>query len=186
MPASDRRRVFFALWPRPAVAASLAASAQMAHALCGGRIMRQDTLHLTLAFIGDVPAVRIDGLLEAASRVTGDAFSLSLDRLGCWRHNRIVWAGASEPPPQLIALVGQLNERLADAGFPLEARDFAAHLTLLRKARCVALPAFETIAWPVAEFVLAESQLAASGAAYTLIGRWPLATASGYHDNGMN
>lgn len=179
MPASDSRRVFFALWPDPAVAEKLATAALKAHALCGGRIMRLETLHLTLAFIGDVPAMSIESVAQAASLVSGDAFSLSLDRCGCWRHNRIVWAGASEPPLALIRLVGQLNDRLFDAGLPFDARDFAAHLTLLRNARCVPLPTFEAIAWPVAEFVLVESQLSASGAAYTIIGRWPLAPAIG-------
>ena len=179
MPASDSRRVFFALWPDPAVAESLATVASKAHALCGGRIMRVETVHLTLAFIGDIAATRIERLVQAASLVTGDAFCLCLDRFGCWRRNHIVWAGASEPPLPLLALVGQLNERLSDAGLPFDARDFAAHLTLLRNARCLPLPQFEAIAWPVAEFVLAESQLSASGAAYTVIGRWPLTPAIG-------
>ena len=108
MPASDSRRVFFALWPDPAVAERLAAVARDAHALCGGRIMRPDTVHLTLAFIGDLADARIESLHQAASRVTGNAFRLNLDRFGCWRHNRIVWAGCHEPPPPLLAVVGLL------------------------------------------------------------------------------
>jgi len=175
MPASDSRRVFFALWPDPAVATRLATVASQVHALCGGRIMRRDTVHLTLAFIGDADAVRIESLRQAAALVSGNAFSLNLDRFGCWRHNRIVWTGCSEPPLALLALVEQLTQRLSSVGFPPDARDFKAHLTLLRNTRCLPLPEFEAIAWPVAEFVLAESQLSASGADYTIIGRWPLA-----------
>ena len=65
----------------------------------------------------------------------------------------------------------------------LEERAFAAHVTLLRNASesdLGTLPALETIAWPVSEFVLVESQLAASGASYRIIDRWPLAAADGW------
>jgi 2'-5' RNA ligase len=175
VPAGDSRRVFFALWPDPAAAAKLAELALTAHALCGGRMMRPETLHLTLAFIGDVADARIDSLRQAASQVSAEAFSLELDRFGCWRRKGIVWAGCSEPPLPLAALAGQLGERLSAAGFALDARAFAAHLTLLRDARCLPLPAFEPVAWPVGEFVLAESQRSPSGAAYTVVDRWPLA-----------
>ncbi len=145
--------------------------------------MRRDTLHMTLAFVGEVPAQRIGILRQAAAGVTGQVFTLTLDRLACWRHNRIAWVGCSQAPLPLLTLVGQLAERLADAGLPLEARDFAAHVTLLRNARCQPLAEAEPIAWPVHDFVLAESQLASSsklsqgageGAHYHIIGRWPL------------
>src|SRR5690606_7323542 len=53
------RRVFFALWPDARTAAVLSGWAQDAHAMCGGRIMRPDTLHLTLAFLGMVPHARV-------------------------------------------------------------------------------------------------------------------------------
>ncbi len=138
--------------------------------------MRPETLHLTMAFIGAVAALRFDSLRQAASRVIAEAFSLSLDRLDCWRRNGIVWAGASEPPQPLITLAGQLEAHLSTAGFALEARSFTAHLTLLRDAQCQPpLPTFEAITWPVNEFVLVESQRSSSGAAYTVVDRWPLA-----------
>ena len=59
-------------------------------------------------------------------------------------------------------------------GLPLDERDFAAHVTLLRDARCEELPAFETIVWPVGEFVLAAST-PQGGGHYEIVGRWPLA-----------
>lgn len=174
MPTSDTRRLFFALWPGPDVSARLATAARQALALCGGRVMRRETLHLTLVFIGDVAESGVEILRLAASRVSGEAFALSLDRLGCWRHNGIVWAGCAASPP-LIGLVGQLAGNLSGSGVQLETRDFAGHLTLLRNARCADLPAFEAIEWPVAEFVLVESRRSAAVAGYDIIGRWPLA-----------
>ncbi|OIQ95729.1 2'-5'-RNA ligase [mine drainage metagenome] len=174
MAAPERRRLFFALWPDQAVSTRLAAAARAAHALCGGRVMRRDSLHLTLVFVGAVTEPLVDKLHRAASLVSAEAFSLSFDRYGCWQRKGIVWAGCAASPP-LSDLVGQLAGRLVDVGLRLERREFAAHLTLLRNARCVDLAQFSAIDWPVAEFVLVESQLAASAGGYTIIGRWPLA-----------
>lgn len=180
MPEAEpkRRRVFFALWPDQATLARLDDAGRQLHAIGGGRRMRRETLHITLAFIGDVPADRIETLRQAAGEVVATAFTLRLDRLDCWRHKRIAWVGCGEPPLPLLTLVGQLYERLAEARLPLEAGDFTAHMTLLRNvhcARCAPLPQLEPIDWPVAEFVLVESKLAPEGAHYSVIERWSLA-----------
>ena len=58
-------RLFFALWPSPPLAASLAGWAQQARLTCGGRAMRTETLHLTLAFLGPVDAALADELAAA-------------------------------------------------------------------------------------------------------------------------
>ncbi len=171
MPAADTRRLFFALWPDPDISERLMSAARAAHVSCGGRVMRRETLHLTLVFVGDVAEPVVEILRRAASNVRAERFCLNLDRLGCWRHNGIVWAGCAASPP-LIGLVAQLAGNLSGSGLQLERRDFAAHLTLLRNARCAALPVLAAIAWPVSEFVLVESR--ATGAAYDIIGRWPL------------
>lgn len=181
--AEQRRRIFFALWPDKAIAECLDQAGKLAHAVCGGRRMRGETLHMTLVFIGDVPAERIGIVQQAAAGVTGPAFTLQLDHLACWRHNHIAWIGCSEPPLHLLTLVGQLSERLADVGLPLETRDFATHVTLLRNARCQPMAEAEPISWPVHDFALVESKPASGsklpggtpeGAHYHIIDRWPL------------
>ncbi|TRZ64255.1 MAG: RNA 2',3'-cyclic phosphodiesterase [Rhodocyclaceae bacterium] len=181
MPERERRRVFFALWPDKAVLEGFDQVGKQLHALGGGRRMLRESLHITLAFIGDVPAEHIAILRQAAEQVVAPAFALRLDRLDCWRHKRIAWVGCSELPLQLLTLVGQLYERLAGADLPLESGDFTAHVTLLRNvhcARCVPLPKLEPIDWPVTEFVLAESTLTPERACYAFIGRWRLAAAA--------
>ena len=167
--------MFFALWPAPAAARRLHKEGERAHGLTGGRRMRRDTLHLTLAFIGDVPRERLDELRAAAHKVAFSPFTLSIDRIAGWRHNHIVWAGASELPGELESLVTQLNAALAAAGFPVERRKFAAHVTLLRNARGE-LPAAELdppLEWPVGDFVLVESDPKPEGAQYTVLESWP-------------
>lgn len=175
--AAARHRMFFALWPDEAALERLDQAARQLHALGGGRRMRRETLHITLAFIGEVPAERIEDLSRAASEVATTAFVMRLDRLECWRQKRIAWAGCWEAPLQLLTLVGQLHARLGDVGLPLEAGEFTPHLTLLRNvhvARCRPLPTLEPVEWPVTEFALVESRLTPDGARYSSIARWRL------------
>lgn len=183
MERTDQRlRVFFALWPPPGVAGALHRVAETIRAQAGGRAMARDTLHQTLAFIGEVPAGRVAQLRELAAGLSDcPAATLTLDHLGYWRHNHIVWAAPTDPPPQLSRLAERLGQALEPAGFPVERRPFQPHLTLLRKVRTPPqLPDLPPLAWPVSEFVLAASDLGPEGARYRFLGRWPLAgTATG-------
>lgn len=172
----ERLRLFFALWPTPAVRDALAAVSQQLHADCGGRMTRPESIHLTLSFLGEVAAQRLGALESAATDVSGQRFELMLDRSGGWRHNRVAWVGCSEPQPALQSLAASLSARLAPLGFPPETRPFSAHLTLVRKVgRAPPLQAIEAIRWPVEEFVLVASTLDRSGALYEVLRRWPLA-----------
>ena len=167
-------RVFFALWPEPDVAARLDKLGAEAHAACGGRRTRRDTLHMTLAFIGDIDAARVPGLIAAADAVAVEPFSVCIDRIGSWRHNRIAWAGVGSVPPALTALASGLNGALQAAGFPVERRNFAPHVTLLRRVRdTFAEREVMPVEWPVERFVLVESQRLAQGAHYRVLAQWP-------------
>lgn len=174
--AAAAQRLFFALWPPAEVARALHAAARQAHAACGGRLIRRETLHITLAFLGDVATARLGAAEAAAAAVAAAAFVLEVDRLAYWRHNRIVWAGCSAPPAALERLAGGLARHLREAGFSLEERRFAAHATLLRNATNAALPALDAaIRWPVTDFALVASHAGAEGSRYEVLRRWPLA-----------
>lgn len=137
--------------------------------------MRRETLHLTLAFIGGIPAKRLRELAIVAGAIRVPRFDLTLDRLDWVEKKKIVWAGASVMPDVLRELAAELNARLKANGFRTEERPFAAHVTLLRNARCnETLPQPGPIFWQVGEFVLVESELKPEGADYHIIGRWPL------------
>lgn len=141
--------------------------------------MRRDTLHMTLAFIGAVSPEQLGVLREIAGRIRGEPFDLKLDRLGCWPHNRIAWAGCSDVPPRLRRLVNDLATGLAEAGFVLDKRSFMSHVTLARNACCDNLPELtEPIHWRISDFVIVESLLQPSGARYHLLDRWPLSWAA--------
>jgi len=94
-------------------------------------------IHLTLKFLGNVPAERVTTLIQAMEHTTQGrpAFPLQAKSLGCFPHPsrpRVLWLGLDDPSQAL----GHLNERLTAAliplGFPLEDRPFHPHLTLAR------------------------------------------------------
>jgi RNA 2',3'-cyclic 3'-phosphodiesterase len=177
MPPAERTqaRVFFALWPDPDTRGRLAQAAKRLHAACGGRMPQTDHIHLTLIFLGDVARPRLDALREAAGAVAASAHTLTLERFGWFRRNRVAWIGPAQTPPQLLELVHGLEAALRQARFDFDVRPYEAHLTLGRKADCGELPELtEPIAWPVREFVLVESVLGSAGSVYSVIGNWAL------------
>jgi 2'-5' RNA ligase len=174
-PEPDSLRLFFALWPDDATRDALYRTGKWLHKHWGGRLMRADTLHITLAFLGSTPAEKLDALIACADTVQTDAFELILDQAGYWRHNRIGWLGATETPPPHLELVGALNAVLQTAGFPVDVRPHVPHVTLLRKSVGGEVPPCEPVHWPVSDFVLVASRTEAEGAHYEVIRRWPLA-----------
>lgn len=154
----------------------LAAIADEAAARFGGRATRRETIHLTLAFLGDVPVSRLDELGEVAASVQGAAFDLSLDRLGFWQHNHLLWAGG-ETPAALTALHGVLSAALVGNGFKVdgEGRNFAPHVTLVRKLppTCRLAPRQEmpmpALPWSCQRFFLVRSRLSSSGSEYLIL-----------------
>ena len=173
MPGSHR--VFFALWPDAGVARQFEETGGQAQQTLGGRRMRLETLHLTLAFVGGVAPERLKALADIAAAIRLPRFMLRFNRLECVRRKRIAWA-AAEAPQELRNLVSALQAGLKATDFRTEGQPFAAHVTLLRNARCEAgaCGAGLNIEWPVRDFVLAESELDPSGAAYRVVARWPL------------
>lgn len=173
-------RLFFALWPSPQSAKHLAAIAAETAAHLGGRPTRQETIHLTLAFLGEVPEERIPELLTIGKALRSPAFDLRIDRLGHWRHNHLVWAGCSKMPAPLEELASRLCRELSDAGFAVDngKRPFTPHVTLVRKVpELVAetgLPGIEPIAWTCSDIALERSHLASTGPAYETLASFPL------------
>jgi 2'-5' RNA ligase len=171
-------RVFFALWPPAELAEQLADIAREAAGRFGGRATRRETIHLTLAFLGEVPESRLDELGAAAAEVRGQPFEFSLDRLGCWRHNHLLWAGCSQPAAALEKLQADLGQALIRAGFKVDGpgRTFSPHLTLVRKlppgvgpVEVAALPAGRARSWHCERFVLVRSKISSSGSEYLIL-----------------
>jgi RNA 2',3'-cyclic 3'-phosphodiesterase len=164
-------RIFLALWPPDETARALAGWAQAAQRLTGGKPTEAAKIHLTLAFLGDADVQRASA---AARRVHATIHNLPIERARHWRGNDIVWAGPRETPPPLKALFESLSLELYREQFILERRPFAAHVTLIRKARSAKLPPLPAVEWPVREFLLVRSALSSKGSTYEPLERFAL------------
>lgn len=181
MSAEPALRLFFALWPPAALAGRLAAIAQQRADDFGGKPARAETLHLTLAFLGDVAVERLDELARAVAPLVLPAMALRLDRLRVWQHNRLLWAGCAEMPLQLAEFTGRLRTRLAEAGFDGDrsGHGFTPHVTLLRHLQrppttdWVEAAALDDLpVWQADRVLLVASERSAAGAAYRKIGEF--------------
>ena len=173
-------RLFFAIWPPAATAQALQRWADGVQRETGGRTVSAAAIHLTLAFLGETPPEQTAAAIGAARRVRAAPHRLPLEAARHWEHNRIVWAGPRETPAALEALAQALAAELARKDFALERRRFAAHVTLLRKARAPhLLPPLPALEWPVEEFSLVRSMLDAAGSRYAIVERFPLSAQGG-------
>jgi 2'-5' RNA ligase len=164
-------RLFFALWPPAAAARALAQWAREAQRSSGGRATEETKIHLTLVFLGEADA---EQAVRAAGRVRGAAHALPIEQATHRRGNGMIWVGPKETPPPLKALADALSLELYKEQFILERRPFAAHVTLIRKARAAALPPLPALDWPVREFLLVRSSLSGAGSTYEPLERFAL------------
>jgi len=184
-------RLFFALWPSPPLAASLAEWAQAAHPHSGGRVMRTETLHLTLAFLGPVEAQLADALAAATPDRCVPPGELALDRYGVFKRQRILWAGPreaeahqSEPhqpdphqpeahnaPAALQAIHDGLWQWLAGYGLAAPPQPFRPHVTLLRNIERddPPPPPPDPLIWRYDRLVLVASESQTGGSRYRIV-----------------
>ncbi len=172
-PANADERLFFALWPDEDVRARLGGIARACSEQAGGRRVPDENLHLTLVFLGAVGAERARAARELVSTLGFAPFALSLDEVGFWPRPRVVWFGSSTPPDALARLLERLNAGVAALGHTPERRRFAAHVTLIRRARRRPRLRVEPVDWPVEDLCLVRSELGAAGARYEVVARSP-------------
>lgn len=166
-------RLFFALWPDTATVRALNDWAARAHAACGGRIMRPDTLHLTLGFLGDTAPALLQPLVRETQARRIEPGTVVLSRYGAFPRPRIVWAGpAGEEdgrPDEGGARLAAEHRRLWDwvrALHPARPEPhFRPHVTLLRNADTRELPAATPppVPWRYDRYVLVASVQNGSG-----------------------
>lgn len=173
--AVETMRLFFAAWPEPNVQHALHELGQRVQRESGGKVVAAGNLHLTFAFLGDVERYRLPQIEAAAGRVSGTSCELIVNRVGYWRHNRILWAGLEHSPDALRQVVGNLSSELRDIGFQPDERPYVAHVTLLRNARRgPGQSMFRGISWPVHDLALIASVPVEGKRAYKVLRRWPL------------
>jgi 2'-5' RNA ligase len=174
---TDTIRVFFALWPQANIQRKLHAIAKEYQARCDARVMRTDTLHMTLQFIGNIKRSQLPKLISAADKVSATpSFMLELNTLSFWKHNRIGYATLNASEPALEMLAATLQYELANEGFIADSTKFSAHVTLLRNVEHILAPQnFMPVVWQVNSFVLVESVTVNQKTQYQILQEWPFA-----------
>jgi 2'-5' RNA ligase len=153
-PNGPTRKLFYALWPDDAERAALAAL----QAGVEGRLIAPAKLHITLAFLGHLPAYTVPALLEILAALPLPPLQLSIDCYGYFAKPRIAWAGMTQPPAALLALQAELVRRLEAAGFSTATHgSFKPHVTLAREAKEAPAGTFAPVPWHGARAVLVES-----------------------------
>lgn len=151
------------------------------------RWQRDDQLHLTLRYIGEVNARLADDVALAMSRVQAPIPGVALAGVGRFEHDGrtdTLWAGL-RPVEPLAALHKKVDRALVAIGLPPEGRAFVPHITLARLPRSHGTgPAIDSflarnaaLASPpfaMAHLILYESHLGTGGSAYDIVARWPL------------
>lgn len=160
--------------------------AALAEALPGVTWTRPAQLHVTLRFLGDVPADRIDGLCARLARVRVAEFLLPLAGLGTFppqRPLRVAWLGVGSGHPRLFQLRQRIDDAVLAARLSPDLRHFHPHVTLARCTEGAAGLAawlhrhreFTAPPFRVAAFDLYASELRPGGAVHTVKKRFPLA-----------
>lgn len=143
LPASVR--LFLALWPAPALLQELLAHAAAWAWPARARRTRPECLHLTLHFLGNVPAGRLPQLRSGLA-VPFAGCELALDRACVWPGG-IAVLEATQVPAELARLHAALAECLRGLDIPVEERPYRPHVTLARKAQGAEAPAFAPLRW---------------------------------------
>lgn len=147
-----------------------------------GRAVDVDALHLTLAFLGDVPEPQMPAIHEALLTVQAAPVALRFrgGEVFGGRRGRAV-AARADGGATLTDLHDRIHSRLHGAGFPLPRRRFRPHVTLMRTRdkdvagrALAAMPPGGAGPFPCEAFGLFSSVLHPDGARYEERARYPL------------
>ncbi len=100
----------------------------------GAKWVPIENYHLTLRFIGEVPAFRAEEVDEALLALRARRFAIELSGVGTFAkggRETTLWVGVVKNP-QLDHLAGKVETALQRAGLDPERRRFAPHVTLAR------------------------------------------------------
>ena len=165
-----------------------------------GRWAKEESLHVTLKFIGEQAESSVDRINEALAATAGRSTQVVFRGYGFFptpNSARVFWIGM-EAGPELAALAAEVDAKLTPLGIAKEERNFTPHLTLARSSRASgapgrrkedgprrtfhrlqeklsALPAPDFGSMTAHEFFLYQSRLSPKGSTYTKLARFDLA-----------
>jgi RNA 2',3'-cyclic 3'-phosphodiesterase len=188
MNRKETLRLFLAIAVPEAVKAELRRLQQELQPLLPSQAVRwtrPEQFHLTLKFLGNVPAENVEVLSKAAREVCSSMLPLRLraEGTGFFPNDfspRVFWVEIKSGGRELLALQQQLEAAVERFAEKSEAKKFAAHVTLARfeRLRRNAVEKFIMRAradkqfgeWTAKEIILVQSQLMPTGALHAILG----------------
>jgi 2'-5' RNA ligase len=179
-------RVFFGIFPDPETQMRIARLADGLDLDGSPSRVPAQNYHMTLAFVGEVPASQLSTLLAIGGTQQSCGFTVRFDACEYWPEAKVVVLAAREVPAALIRLWQRLHadlaghkltskHRRADAGERLR-----PHVTMARRvSRSPGLPATAAFACSMQSFSLIRSSTVGARSVYTVVDSWPLLDETG-------
>ena len=148
------------------------ARAHLAAALAGARLTDVGQWHVTLAFLGEVPAA--EPLAPELAGAVAQHPPLALRVRGGGAFGRVWWGGLDGDVAGLRSLAADVADACRAAGVALEDRPYRPHVTVARRGSGPhPLEGYEGPAWTASEVELVRSRLGAT-ARHEVLARFPL------------
>lgn len=152
--------------------------------LAGARWQRQDQLHLTVRFIGEVDGHGARDIAAALASIGHPAITVALDGIGTFEARGkpdSLWVGIT-PEAAIRTLHNKVDQALARVGIAPDQRSFKPHITIARlRGRVRGLEVFmagagalRSAPFTIDSLCLYRSILSADGAVYDIVERYPL------------
>ena len=184
-------RLFVAIELNSKVIANLTELVRRLGPVAPVRWVHPQHMHVTLKYVGDFPAAKLDRLVQALTHVSIPApLTVPLAGMGYFpdaENPRVIWAGC-ENTAGLRQLASNVDAALQPLGVAPEVRPYLPHLTLGRIVKDEPLDAMHDLIddLPSREFgilnpdrfVLFESSMTTKGAVYRRIEEFPLMSAA--------
>ncbi len=97
--------------------------------------VERENIHLTLKFLGNVSAIKLEEVKSALAQVTFPPFSLEIKGAGAFpslKRMNVIWVGIGEGWSQIELIFEQTEKLLHQLGFSRETRPFSPHITVAR------------------------------------------------------
>ena len=97
--------------------------------------VERENIHLTLKFLGNVSASKLEETKSALTQVAFPPFSLEIKGAGAFpslKRMNVIWIGVGEGWSQVELIFEQTEKLLHQLGFSRETRPFSPHITVAR------------------------------------------------------
>jgi 2'-5' RNA ligase len=154
------------------------------------RWVREDHIHLTIIFMGNVLADQIENIGNSVEKLCQNygPFTITLRGTGLFpgkRNPRVLWIGLAGDLERMADFRDALQQQLKVFGIRQETRPLRPHLTIARFRKGAKpsvhleglLSNYQNLTSPVCkleELILFKSSLKPTGAVYSKLGQWPL------------